>query len=442
MLLRVRKCPQICGHSKTSQLSAIDLSCPRANARCLLSYALNYLMKTNWAMTDEALLNLISVVRTHKRERALERFPGESVKNAHRAYNRGGVGIIPVRDSLFMRANLMTRHCGATAYETLMHDFHRLIEDTSIQSILFEIDSPGGEAGGCSELSDAIFEARGRKPIFAYISDYGASAAYWIASACDRIYASDSAIVGSIGVQIVAHSETSDNEIRIVASQSPNKNIDPGTEAGEKALQERADALAEIFIQKVARNRGISRETVLEKYGQGGVLVGENARKEGLVDEISTFEKIISFLGEKTLKPEEITTAYIAEERPDIARYFLAEGEKATLARIAAEDERKSRIRALGKGQVSDGFLSVLIDRGVSVQDAAMQILEEAQKNPLRTISNAAQKEHDAQLAELNTPPVSEAARTGDEKAILDRQLEAALHLSQKIDEFKIRGVK
>jgi hypothetical protein len=142
------------------------------------------------------------------------------------------------------------------------------------------------------------------------------------------------------------------------------------------------------------------------------------------------------------VKPEEITAAYIAEEHPDIARYFMTEGEKATLARIAADDERKSRIRALGNGQVSDGFLSALIDRGISVQEAAMEILEEAQKNPLRTISNAAQKEHEAQLAELNTPPVSEFVRTGDEKAILDRQLEAALHLSQKIDELKIRGIK
>ncbi len=152
-----------------------------------MSYVLSYLTKSSWAMTDEALKNLVSVVSNRKKERVLEKYAGEPIKKAQKAHNRGGVGIIPVRDSLFMRANLMTEHCGATSYETLMRDFHSLLADDSVHSILFDIDSPGGEAGGCSELADAIFSARGQKPIVAYISDYGASAAYWIASACERI---------------------------------------------------------------------------------------------------------------------------------------------------------------------------------------------------------------------------------------------------------------
>jgi ClpP class serine protease len=249
-------------------------------------------------MTEEALKSLVSVAVNRKKERSLEKFAGEPIKKAQKAHNRSGVGIIPVRDSLFMRANLMTDHCGATSYEALMRDFHSLLADDSIHSILFDIDSPGGEAGGCSELADAIFSARGQKPIVAYISDYGASAAYWIASACDRIYASDSAIVGSIGTQIVTFSGETEGEIRIVASQSPNKNRDPGTPEGAEALQDRADALAGIFIEKVARNRGIIPEIVMKNYGQGAVFVGEKAKKQGLVDGISTLENVIAILGE------------------------------------------------------------------------------------------------------------------------------------------------
>ncbi len=87
----------------------------------------------------------------------------------------------------------------------------------------------------------------------------GASAAYWIASACDRIYASDSAIVGSIGVQSFMKSETQDGTIRFVSSQSPAKNRDPGTGEGARDVQAVIDTLAEVFVQKVARNRGVDR---------------------------------------------------------------------------------------------------------------------------------------------------------------------------------------
>jgi ClpP class serine protease len=55
---------------------------------------------------------------------------------------------------------------------------------------------------GANELAQAIYEARGTKPIVAYVGGSGASAAYWIASAADRIVVSPTAVLGSIGVQV------------------------------------------------------------------------------------------------------------------------------------------------------------------------------------------------------------------------------------------------
>jgi ClpP class serine protease len=52
------------------------------------------------------------------------------------------------------------------------------------------IDSPGGEVNGANELAQAIYDARGKKPIVAYVGGAGASAAYWVASAADRVVAS------------------------------------------------------------------------------------------------------------------------------------------------------------------------------------------------------------------------------------------------------------
>jgi ClpP class serine protease len=392
-------------------------------------------------MTDEALRSLVSVVQNRKKERVLEKYAGEPIKKAQKAHNRGGVGIIPVRDSLFMRANLMTDHCGATSYETLMRDFHSLLSDDSVHSILFDIDSPGGEAGGCSELADAIFSARGQKPIVAYISDYGASAAYWIASACERIYASDSAIVGSIGTQIVTFSGETEGEIRIVASQSPNKNRDPGTPEGAEALQERADALAGIFIAKVARNRGISSESVMKNYGQGAVFVGEKAKKQGLVDGISTLENVIATLGEQkvAVTTEAITASFIAEKHPDIAQHFKDLGAASVLEKFDAEQKRVDSIRESAKGLVSDEFCKGLVESGMQAPEAMAAIIKEAQKNPLKAKINS-REEGDSQLSGLDTLPKENARTEGGQS--LDERLKATFSMLKKTGSIKLRGIE
>ncbi|HET9235908.1 MAG TPA: S49 family peptidase [Oligoflexus sp.] len=404
-----------------------------------MSYLLSYLTKSTWAMTEEALRSLLAVVQNRKKEGALEKYAGEPIKRARKAHNRGGIGVIPVRDSLFMRANLMTEHCGATSYETLMRDFHSLLSDESIHAILFDIDSPGGEAGGCSELADAIFSARGQKPILAYISDYGASAAYWIASACDRIYASDSAIVGSIGTQIVAFSGDMEGEIRIVASQSPNKNRDPGTPEGAEALQERADALAEIFIGKVAQYRGISRDSVLKNYGQGAVFVGEKARRQGLVDGISTLEKVMETLGEKTVtSSEEITAAYIAEKHPEIAQHFKEIGAASVLEKVDAEQKRVASIRESAKGLVSEEFCKGLVEGGLPAHEAMAAIIREAQKNPMKPGPDSRQAE-DSQLSGLNALPIESARGEGPQS--LDERLKATFAMLQKTGTIRLREI-
>jgi signal peptide peptidase SppA len=378
-------------------------------------------------MTEEALRLMLSVVEKHSDAQALEKVRGDRLRNTEKASIRGGVGIIPVRGPLFKRANLMTDHCGATSYDTVLRDLHQMLASDQVRSIVLDIDSPGGEANGCSELADHIFEARGQKPITAYIGGTGASAAYWIASACDRVYGSDSAIVGSIGVQSALRSEKNEGEIRFVSSQSPNKNRDPATEEGQKEVQAVIDGLAEVFITKVARNRGTSRETVLEKFGQGSVFVGAEAQKRGLIDEVSSLESVISQYGAPKMTTDSITAEYIAANHPAIAEHFIKVGAARENERFKAEKTRVERIQTLAEGQVSDEFLHQLIESGVSVQDAAIEILMESKKNP-KTSWQSMRREHDKGLSGLDVPP---AAATGVDSAVAGQ--DAAIDLARKL---------
>jgi ClpP class serine protease len=378
---------------------------------------------------------MIAIASEHGSIEALEKVRGARAKNTERATVRSGVGIIPIRGPLFKHANLMTEHCGATSYETVMRDFHQMLASSDVRSIVFDIDSPGGEANGTSELSDAIFAARGQKPTAAYIGGTGASAAYWIASACDKVFAADSAIVGSIGVQLALRNEKNEGEIRFVSSQSPRKNRDPATEDGAKDIQTIIDGLAEVFIGKVARNRGVNRAAVLEKFGQGAVFVASDAQSRGLIDQLSTLESVISTLGEHQLASDQpITAEFIKESHPAVAEHFMQLGAELALAKVLADQKRSESIKAMAEGLVSSEFCQTLISSDMTAADAAMAIIQEAKKNPPKP-KIPPKVAFESQLEGLDAPPKDQPS-----SASLAEQQDSILALAQKVDGLKIKG--
>ncbi len=268
---------------------------------------------------------------SRKTPEAIAREMGKDMKDANAASIRDGVAVIKVSGPLFRYANLMTRVCGATSYELLAQDFNKAVQSPQIKGILLDIDSPGGEVNGCSEISDMIYQARGTKPIIAYASGSCCSGAYWIASACDKILAADTAILGSIGVVSIFEKDDEDKTIEIVSSQSPNKRPDINTEEGKAKIQARVDELAEVFIGKVARNRGICEEDVINNFGAGDVSVGQYAVRQGLADGLSSFEAIItnfnkenSLMNDTTISAEDIKSA----ERERMRQVMMAEVSK------------------------------------------------------------------------------------------------------------------
>ncbi|MDQ4119891.1 MAG: S49 family peptidase [Acidobacteriota bacterium] len=269
----------------------------------------------DWAIVPEKLRSIVEVVtRTNdleafrssqeQQEKAVQCESGEYLEGARRATVRNGVAIIPVRGSIMRFGGWMSDFSGGTSVDTLARDLEVALNNANVFSILFDIHSPGGEVTGINELCDRIFAARKRKPMTAYVGGMGCSAAYWIASAVGDIAIDETAILGSIGVMAVYTDDSKYQEkvgiedIEFISSQSPYKNAPPTTDEGKKRIQARVDALAQVFIEKVARNRDEQVSNVLKNYGQGDVLVGENAIKAGLADRFSSFEETLQQLAE------------------------------------------------------------------------------------------------------------------------------------------------
>lgn len=232
---------------------------------------------------------------------------GRPLDNTRNVEVRDGVAVIPVVGPIFRRAGMLhdVSGPGMTSVQVLAKDFRAAIENPEVKSIILDIDSPGGEANGINEFAAMIRDARGTKPIVAYVGGMGASAAYWIASAADKIVANETAELGSIGtvMAVPAPDATSAKQIEIVASQSPHKRPNIATPAGRSIYQKRVDSNAEIFIADVARNRGVEVAYVLEKFGKGAVMIAKEALAVGMIDELGSLEGTIAQLAAANAEP-------------------------------------------------------------------------------------------------------------------------------------------
>lgn len=382
-----------------------------------------------WAITPEAMQGILTIAqRQNEDPEAVEARIGRPLENSHRTEIRGSVAVIPVVGPLFRRANLFTRVSGATSYDVVAQDLRAAVDNPSVKSIVLNVDSPGGMASGVSELASHVHDARAQKNVVAYIGGMGASAAYWLASAASSVVASRTALIGSVGV-VVGVGKKGDEE-EIVSSQSPYKRVDPSTSEGRARIQATVDNLAAIFIEEVAKYRGVSDEHVSTKFGQGDVLLGQQAQSAGMIDRLGTFEGLISELNstQDTTRKNHMTREQLQSEHPALVQQIAseersrAEAEHKALTEMAAADVEKAKAQASkDERERIIGILSHAEAKGrealalklagmptMSV-DGAAELLSATPK----TVS-AAGSEFEAAMRETN-PKIEANARTGEE---------------------------
>ncbi len=235
---------------------------------------------------------------------ALQASDGTPLKDTRNAELIGNVAIIPVHGPLMAEASFISMIFGASDYQTISSDFQQAMKSEDVKAIVLDLDSPGGNATGCGELSKLIFDARGTKPVIAYVRGACCSAALWVGSAADSMVVDPSAIVGSIGVRtaVVDSSKLQESmgviRYEIVSSQSPYKVVDASKAEDRQRVTDMVSAMAEVFISDVARNRNVSEKVVLSKFGKGDVLVGQAAVDAGLADFVGDFESVVASLQE------------------------------------------------------------------------------------------------------------------------------------------------
>lgn len=186
--------------------------------------------------------------------------------------------------------------------EDVKHQLDVAKDDDKIKAVLLTINSYGGNVGAAKEIVYALENLD--KPVVAVIRTAGVSAGYWIAVPASKIYAYETADVGSIGVTSSFLDETGNNtkEGKYFVSLSSGKfkdmgNPDKTITAEEKVLMMRdIKDLFNIFVKDVSIFRGIPEKEIL-KIADGSSVIAYRAKDLNLIDEIGSTYDAIEYLG-------------------------------------------------------------------------------------------------------------------------------------------------
>jgi signal peptide peptidase SppA len=289
----------------------------------------------------------------------------------------GTVAVLPIFGVLTQRANWLTRAMGWTSTDTLERDFNAAVANSQVSAIVLLVDSPGGMAQGNEEVSQQIFDARGKKPIFAFVRGMAASAAYYLASAASQMYASASSPVGSIGAVVthVEYSKALENQgigVNVVRS-APHKQLWNPYEklAGDAktTLQKFVSDFGNQFEQAVARHRGVSQADVKAKFGQGDIFLAAEAASRGLIDGVATWEQMLAKVSASS------PAAAVRNEQPIVASIATnesqASGKSAAVSAAVSSPQPPARAAEVSTVKVSARVRAALFARNfIPTQEA------------------------------------------------------------------------
>ncbi len=177
-------------------------------------------------------------------------------------------------------------------------------EDDDVKGVILQIDSPGGGLTASDHLHHQVGVLRKTgKPVIAWAGSVMASGGYYIAVGAERIMASPTATVGSIGV-ILQHFQVAE------MMRSLGIKVDPVT-SGErkdlgspfrdmtpeerKLLQDYVDVSHNRFVDIVAEGRKMPRDAVAA-LADGSIMGAEAALEKGLIDSIGYIEDAVALL--------------------------------------------------------------------------------------------------------------------------------------------------
>lgn len=287
----------------------------------------------------------------------------EEAKERREANMLGSTYVMPILGSMTHRAGFLDAMSGIQSYQSIKSDIEAAMADPKVKDIVIEMDSPGGTVAGAFDLRDYIIEAKNTKPIYAHANDSMASAAYLIGSACTKVYASQTAGVGSIGV-VAMHVDQSEADkqkgikptfIHAGAYKTAGNPHEPLEGEAKDYLQKSVDDSYEMFVNAVAESRGLDAADI--RATEARVYKGKEAMKLGLVDDVISLDSLLQQLASDS-QPRVFSQMSKGERMDKMEKL------EADFAQVSAENER---------------FKAALIENGFVIKADRIEMKQEAE---------------------------------------------------------------
>ena len=206
--------------------------------------------------------------------------------------------------------------------DDLLRELKDYRDNPTVRAVVLRINSPGGVVAPTQELHDAVVRLReAGKPVVASLGSVAASGGYYVAVACDQIYANPGTLTGSIGVIIqLANLEQLLKKVGVdyvVVKSGQFKDIGnvarPMTPDERRVMQALLDDVHGQFIGAVVAGRKLPREEVL-RFADGRVFSGTQAKELRMVDVLGGLEDAV--LGAAKLAGIPTPPRVIRQRRP------------------------------------------------------------------------------------------------------------------------------
>lgn len=327
-----------------------------------------------------------------------------------------GVAIIPIHGLLL---NRMSWSCSyATGYNFIRSQRLAAVADDDVKLIVYDVNSPGGLASGCAELAREMYDGRSEKPSLAVVDARCYSAAYFLASAADRIVVTPSGGVGSIGC-VAMHVDYSDmlsaDGIKITFIIAGDEKVDGNpyerlSRRARASIQRDVDYHRGLFVEAVARHRDTTEDEIVATEAR--CYLPPEALDLGLIDAVETpADAVANFFNEITSDSEggdgtmttknENGTQPAASPQPtpavaaapsftldDVRRVSAEAATAAVTAALAADRQARNREKAITSSEEAKGretlaaHLATETDMSVEAAIAVLKASPKAEEKP------------------------------------------------------------
>ncbi|MDH5476648.1 MAG: signal peptide peptidase SppA, partial [Cyclobacteriaceae bacterium] len=217
---------------------------------------------------------------------------------------------------------------GMIGGEKFARELRKARENDKVKAVVVRINSPGGDFIASDMMWREVQLTAMEKPIIASMSDYAASGGYYMAMACDTIFAQPNTITGSIGIfGMIFNMEKLMNDKLGITTDPVNTGEYSGmmtmsrplTSQEKNIIQKQLERGYDTFTSKAAEGRKMPIEELL-KVASGRVWTGEQAFENGLVDVMGGLDDAIAHAAEKAGVGEDYKLRFYPKYQPLIER--------------------------------------------------------------------------------------------------------------------------